>query len=107
VHSSGDTGCGLSCFSLLVGLFLMCTVIVTLTAACLVSGGELACFLMCTLLVTLTLAYLVSEGKLACFLMCTLVTLTLAYVFSACKLTCFFNLHSSGDTNCSLSFFSL
>jgi hypothetical protein len=41
VHSSGDTDCGLSCFSELAWC-LMFTLLVTLTVACLVSGGELA-----------------------------------------------------------------
>ena len=58
----------------------MCTLLVTLTVAFLVSESELALFLMCTLLVTLTVACLVSEGELA-----------------------WFNVHSPGDSDCGLS----
>ena len=90
VHCSGDTDCGLSCFSQWVGLVLMCTVLVTLTVACLVSGSELAWFLVCTLLVMLTVACLVSESELALFSMCTiLVTLTVACLVSVCELAWF------------------
>ena len=90
----------------------MCTLLVTLTVACLVSECELAWFnvhssgdtdcglsffrmsvdlvLMCTLLVTLTVACLVSVCELALFLMCTLlVTLTVACHFSVCELAWF------------------
>jgi hypothetical protein len=42
VHSSGETDCGLSCFRMLVGLVLMCTLLLIQTVACLVLGGELA-----------------------------------------------------------------
>ena len=61
-------------------LVLMCTLLVTLTVACLVSVCELAWSLMCTLLVTLTVAHLVQE--VSC---------------------CGFNVHSFGDTDCGLS----
>ena len=80
------TLCGLSCFSLWVGLVLMCTLLVTLTVACLVSASELALFwcalfwwywpcfrqwvglvLMCSLLVTLTMACLVQRVSWPCF----------------------------------------
>ena len=43
----------------------MCTFLVTVTVACVVSEGELAWLLMCTLLVTLTVACLVSDSELA------------------------------------------
>ena len=58
----------------------MCTLLVTLTVACLVSGSELALFLMCTLLVMLTVACLVQEVSWSGF-----------------------NVHSSGDADCGLS----
>ena len=59
----------------------MCTLLVTLTVACLVSGSELALFLMCTLLVTLTVACLVQLVSWPGF-----------------------DVHSSGDPDCGLSF---
>ena len=80
----------------------MCTLLVTLTVACLVSGSELALFLMCTLLVTLTVACLVSASELALFLMCTfLVTLTVACLVQMVSWPGF-NVHSSGDADCGL-----
>ena len=58
---SGDRDCVLSCFSVgELAWFLMCTVLVTETVACLVSEGELAWFIMCTVLVTETVACLIS-----------------------------------------------
>ena len=55
--------CGLSCFRMWVSLvFLMCTLVVTQTVACLLSVGELAWFSMLTLLMLLCL---VSVGELA------------------------------------------
>ena len=67
VYSSGDSDCGLSCSDSELALFLMWTLLVTLTVACLVSVCELALFLMCTLLMTLTVACLVSVCELAWF----------------------------------------
>ena len=83
----------------------MCTLLVTLTVACLVSGSELALFLMCTLLVTLTVAAL---GQRVSWpgLMCTLlVTLTVACLVQFVSWPGF-NVHSSDDTDCGLSCFS-
>ena len=83
----------------------MCTLLVTLTVACLVSVCELALFLMCTLLVTLTVACLGSASELALFLMCTLlVTLTVACLVQYVSWPGFY-VHSSGDTDCGLSCF--
>ena len=43
--------------------------------ACLLLVGELAWFLVCTLLVTMTVASLISGGELAWFLVCTLLVI--------------------------------
>ena len=80
----------------------MCTLLMTLTVACLVQGvswpgfnmhssddtdcglscsdSELSLFLMCAVLVTLTVAYLLSVCELAGSLMCTLLV-TMAVLF--------------------------
>ncbi|KIJ92197.1 hypothetical protein K443DRAFT_650331, partial [Laccaria amethystina LaAM-08-1] len=60
MHSSEDTCSGHYFTASELALFLMFTLLVKLTVACLVSVGELAWFLMFTLLVTLTVACLVS-----------------------------------------------
>ena len=85
---------------------MMCTVLVTLTVACLASECELALFLMCTVLVRLTVACLASDSELALFLMCTLlVTLTVTCLVQIVSWLVF-DMHSSGDTDCGLSCFS-
>ena len=55
--TSDDTDCGLSCFSMSVGLIFMCTPLVTLTVAYLVSVCKLAWSLMCTLLETIAVLF--------------------------------------------------
>ena len=58
---------------------------------------------MCTLLVTLTVACLILESELALFVMCTfLVTLTVACLVQFVSWPGF-NVHFSGDTDCGLS----
>jgi len=52
VDSSGDTDCGLFVSGCELAWFLIRTLLVRQTVACLVSGCELAWFLMWTLLVT-------------------------------------------------------
>ena len=65
MYSSKDTGsCHYFTESELV-CFLMCTLLVTQTLACFVSGGKLAWVLICILLVTQTGVCLVSGGELA------------------------------------------
>ena len=60
----------------------MCTLLVTQTVACLVTGCQLAWFLIYSLLVTQTLACLVYDSELAWYLVCTLVViLTVAVLF--------------------------
>ena len=76
-----------------------------LTVACLVSGSELGLFLICTLFVTLTVACLVSGSELALFLMCTLLaTLTVAGLVQRVSWPAF-KVHSFGDTDCGLTSF--
>ena len=82
MHCSGDGDCGLSCSEGKFAWFVMCTVLVTETVACLVLDSVLALFLMCTVLLTETVACPVSGCELASFLMCY-----------------------SGDRNCGLSCF--
>ena len=107
MHSSGDTNGGLSCSESELALFLIYTLLVTLTVACLVSVCELALFLMCTLLVTLTVVCLVLASELALFLMCTLlVTLTVAFLVQYVSWPGF-NVHSSDETDCGLSCFRM
>ena len=120
----------MSCFRMWVGLFLICSLLVTQTLACLVSVCELAWLLMCALLVTQMWPVFVSDGRLAWFLMFTLViTQTWLVLFQMvswpsfkcalfwwhrCGLSCFsgwvvlaFDVHSSGDTDCGLSCFRM
>ena len=75
--------------------------------ASLVSGGKLFRFLMCTLLVTQNITCLVSGCELVSSLICTLlVTQIVAFLVSAGKFGLVFNVHSSGDADSGLSFFS-
>ena len=72
-----------------LALFLMCTLLVTLTVACLVQDVRWPGF-KAYFLVTLTVACLVSECESALFLMCTLlVTLTVACLVSDSELAWF------------------
>ena len=65
MHSSGDTNCHLSCFSLWVGLVFGVHSSLIQTVACLVAECELSWLSMCTLLVTETVACLDSDCELA------------------------------------------